>query len=71
MSAFLFRRLKNMDALAEAIKALEKAKKELFEHDMNLKWELKIDYIDSERIKSTYPPPRPEKCTELSYFLCK
>ena len=51
-----------MDALAKATQALVVAKKECFEHDMTLEWDLKIGYIDSKLIKSMVPPPRPE-CT--------
>ena len=51
-----------MDALAKATRALVEAKKELFEHDMTLEWDLKVGYIDSKWVKSVCPPPRPE-CT--------
>jgi hypothetical protein len=51
-----------MDALIKATQALIEARDELFEHNMRLEWELKISYIDTDRIKSMYPPPLPE-CT--------
>ena len=51
-----------MDALIKATQALEEAKKELFEHNMRLGWELKIGYIDAKWVKSISPPPRHE-CT--------
>jgi hypothetical protein len=60
VSLFIWRRRREMDVLIEAAKALEKAKRELFEYDMALTWELKIGYINSALVKSTYPPPRPE-----------
>ena len=49
-----------MDALAEATKALVKAKEELFKQDMHLKWKMEIEYIDSARIKAMCPPRQEE-----------
>jgi len=49
-----------MDALIKATQALEEAKKELFEHNMRLEWELKISYVNTELVKSISPPPRSE-----------
>jgi len=54
-----------MDALIKATQALEEAKKELFDHNMKLEWELKISHVDAEWIKSISPPPRHE-CTSQS-----
>ena len=47
-----------MDALAKATQALVEAKKELFEQDMYLEWDMKISYVDSKHIKSLCPPPK-------------
>jgi len=55
----------SIDALTKATQALIEARDELFEHNMQLEWELKITYVNTAYVKSLMvipkdPPRRPE-----------